>query len=236
MLINEFKKMPKAVTQTNAVIALGLFFIASSTSWAGELSGKGQSARQARNTEIAKVHAATKQYKDVMAALDAGYLSSVDFGGGCVSAVDEGEPAQLGGMGIHFIQPQSFGLPPNNFTKPNVLVYLPDLNVEGCTYTTGELMENPTCRDSLSLAAVEGLVFAHEIEGQYGGDHWDNVPEFSGRQFYYRHDNPATTWVDEAHGLPPHYELHIWLFEHNPSGLFSPWNPNVNCPSSLHGH
>ncbi len=28
----------------------------------------------------------------------------------------------------------------------------------------------------------------------------------------------------------PHYELHVWIFQHNPSGLFSPWNPTVSCP------
>lgn len=27
-----------------------------------------------------------------------------------------------------------------------------------------------------------------------------------------------------------HYELHVWLFKHNPSGIFENWNPNVSCP------
>jgi hypothetical protein len=27
----------------------------------------------------------------------------------------------------------------------------------------------------------------------------------------------------------PHWSLHIWLYEHNPSGLFAPFNPNVSC-------
>jgi hypothetical protein len=27
-----------------------------------------------------------------------------------------------------------------------------------------------------------------------------------------------------------HYELHVWLFQHNPSGMFAPWNPTVSCP------
>jgi hypothetical protein len=23
--------------------------------------------------------------------------------------------------------------------------------------------------------------------------------------------------------------LHVWVWKHNPSGLFASWNPNVNC-------
>lgn len=28
----------------------------------------------------------------------------------------------------------------------------------------------------------------------------------------------------------PHWSLHVWLYESNPSGLFTPFNPNVSCP------
>ena len=27
----------------------------------------------------------------------------------------------------------------------------------------------------------------------------------------------------------PHWTLHVWLFENNPSGIFAPFNPNVSC-------
>jgi hypothetical protein len=27
----------------------------------------------------------------------------------------------------------------------------------------------------------------------------------------------------------PHWALHVWAYEHNPSGLFAPFNPNVSC-------
>jgi len=27
----------------------------------------------------------------------------------------------------------------------------------------------------------------------------------------------------------PHWSLHVWAYEHNPSGLFAPFNPNVKC-------
>jgi hypothetical protein len=28
----------------------------------------------------------------------------------------------------------------------------------------------------------------------------------------------------------PHWTLHVWLYEHNPSGMFARFNPNVSCP------
>ena len=28
----------------------------------------------------------------------------------------------------------------------------------------------------------------------------------------------------------PHWSLHVWLYETNPSGLFTPFNPNISCP------
>ena len=31
-------------------------------------------------------------------------------------------------------------------------------------------------------------------------------------------------------GQETHYDLHVWLWKHNPSGLFAEWNPSVTCP------
>jgi len=28
----------------------------------------------------------------------------------------------------------------------------------------------------------------------------------------------------------PHWSLHVWLYENNPSGLHAPFNPNISCP------
>ncbi|MHB9859821.1 hypothetical protein [Streptomyces sp. YIM S03343] len=33
-------------------------------------------------------------------------------------------------------------------------------------------------------------------------------------------------------GMPTHYDLHVWLYKNNPSGLFAQWNPTVKCPAS----
>jgi hypothetical protein len=28
----------------------------------------------------------------------------------------------------------------------------------------------------------------------------------------------------------PHWSLHVWLYEENPAGMFTPFNPNITCP------
>jgi hypothetical protein len=30
----------------------------------------------------------------------------------------------------------------------------------------------------------------------------------------------------------PHWTLHVWLHEENPSGIFTPFNPRITCPKS----
>ena len=32
-------------------------------------------------------------------------------------------------------------------------------------------------------------------------------------------------------GLPDFYSLHVWVWKHNPAGMFNMWNPNVHCNS-----
>jgi hypothetical protein len=31
-------------------------------------------------------------------------------------------------------------------------------------------------------------------------------------------------------GEPQHYDVHVWMFQYNPSGFFAGLNPNVKCP------
>jgi hypothetical protein len=32
--------------------------------------------------------------------------------------------------------------------------------------------------------------------------------------------------------MPIHHDLHVWLYRHNPAGIFAMWNPQVECPGS----
>lgn len=167
---------------------------------------------------IDAIRSATEKYAKVEAALGEGYVR--DPGNLCSTASDEGLPIQLGAMGVHFFRPdllQITAMGPRvagvgthtDFTQPSVLVYFPD--------ETG----------ALKLGAVENLIF----EGAWKEAGNAGPPEFHGRQYWHRIDNPATPDVDEAHMFEPHYELHIWLHKDNPSGMFSPYNPAVSCES-----
>ena len=31
------------------------------------------------------------------------------------------------------------------------------------------------------------------------------------------------------YGIPAFYELHAWVWQNNPSGMFKDWNPNGSC-------
>jgi hypothetical protein len=35
-------------------------------------------------------------------------------------------------------------------------------------------------------------------------------------------------------GMPIHCDLHVWLYRHNPAGLFAMRNPRVHCPDHEH--
>lgn len=152
-------------------------------------------------------------FKDVNYALSRGYVR----GSGC-----ESHPT-LGTMGFHYVNPQLLGsTPPVNgrvngtgtytgTNPPPVLLYAPDGH------------------GGVKLVGIEMLVFAkawHEENKQ--------APKFNGREYDYMADDPGTP-RDEAHGFMPHYDLHIWLFEHNPAGLYAQWNPALSCANpSIH--
>ena len=108
-----------------------------------------------------------------------------------------------GGMGIHFIHPARLMDPAENILEPEILLYI----------ETG---------GGMKLLGVEYF---------YGIGAPDTpipnpappAPILFGRGF----DGPM-----DAHepGQPPHYDLHVWVWQANPSGMFAPFNPNVSCP------
>jgi hypothetical protein len=164
---------------------------------------------------LAEVRRATQRFRDIDVAIEEGYVR--DPAGMCIDAPMEGMPHQLGGLGIHYFRPDLLGITAleprvdgsgthTDFTRPAILVY------------------EPQADGSLELVALENLVFV---------DAWHAAgntapPSFLGNEYYRMHNNPETA-VDEAHGLTPHYELHVWLYRHNPAGTFMQFNPTVSC-------
>jgi len=89
-------------------------------------------------------------------------------------------------------------------TKPQVLVY------------------EPGAGGKLQLVAAEWFVpLGPELKGR---------PELFGKPF----DGP----MEGHHPLMPHglhhYDLHVWLWKDNPTGMFSPTNPKVKCPKGVY--
>ncbi|HEX8194062.1 MAG TPA: hypothetical protein VF552_14300 [Allosphingosinicella sp.] len=163
-----------------------------------------------------EMRAATARFRDVNVALAEGYVR--DPTDTCHVAADMGQPAALGGMGIHFFRPDLLGItaPPNprvtgtgthtDFGRPAILIY------------------EPRADGSLELVAVENLVFqaawrsaGHAARPTVHGRAWDSMA-----------DDPATR-TDEAHGFEPHFDQHIWLWRANPRGTYEPFNPTVTC-------
>jgi hypothetical protein len=117
-----------------------------------------------------------------------------------------GECAQdpkYGGMGIHYANEELLADGELDVTKPEVLVYEP----------------MPSGR--LRLGAVE-YVRADDDQDLHT-DH--DRPYLFDLPF----DGPM---LGHEPGMPIHYDLHVWLYRHNPAGLFAAWNPRVHCPGS----
>jgi hypothetical protein len=106
-----------------------------------------------------------------------------------------------GAMGVHFVLPGRLADGVLNPDEPEALIY------------------EPMANGALRLVGVEFIVFA----GDWAGLHPDgSTPAVDGH---------LTNFVPEPNrfGLHAFYELHVWAWEHNPSGTFADWNTNVSC-------
>lgn len=193
--------------------AAGIFGLAASAPLRAQAVDELDPATRAALEEI---RAATEKYQDPEAALADGYIREpMNL---CAHAGDEDLPPQLGAMGVHFFRPDLLGI---TATGPRV-----NGNGIHTDFLTPSILVYHTAADgSLKLGAVENLVW--EAAWKEAGN--EGPPEFHGFQFFHRIDNPVTTYADEAHLFEPHYELHMWLYEENPAGVFAQFNPRVSC-------
>jgi hypothetical protein len=110
------------------------------------------------------------------------------------------EIAGLGGMGFHYVNPALIADPAVAATDPEILLYAPKRN------------------GKLKLVGLE--YFKVDADQNLTTD--DDRPSLFGQPF----DGPM---LGHGPGMPIHYDLHVWLWRANPSGLFAPWNPAVSC-------
>lgn len=164
---------------------------------------------------LSELRAATERFQNVEVALAEGYVP--DPTGACVTAEMEGQPAEMGAMGIHYFRPDLLGITAveprvdgtgthTDFTQPGVVIY------------------EPQADGSMELVAIESLVFQ---EAWFAAGN-TAPPSYQGYE-YVSMINDESTLPDEAHGFQPHFELHLWLYRDNPNGTFTPFNPDVTC-------
>jgi hypothetical protein len=111
------------------------------------------------------------------------------------------EDPKYGGMGIHYANEALVADGELDMTEPEILVY------------------QPTRRGKLRLGAVEYF----QVDGDQDLATDEDRPSLFGMPF----DGPMLGHDD---AMPIHYDLHVWLYRHNPAGKFAMWNPNVHCP------
>ncbi len=108
-------------------------------------------------------------------------------------------PDGSGGMGYHYMNPGLLNAAPD-LQHPAILVYVPTRN------------------GGRTLGAVEW--FAPDADQDVATD--SDRPHFGPIAF----NGPMP---GHEPGMPVHYDLHAWLFKHNPDGLFAAFNPRVHC-------
>gem|GEM_PF-466961 len=149
--------------------------------------------------DLAAARDATTQFKDVSAAIAAGYGQPPAPAPlhECISSFDG-----TGAMGFHFINGSLLDgkVDPR---KPEALVYAPD--------------ESGT----LHLVALEYVVFQGDWVNKHGAMR-KKMPNLFHEEF-------MATGDPNRYQIPAFFSLHVWLYKTNPSGLFAPFNPNVSC-------
>jgi hypothetical protein len=149
--------------------------------------------------ELAQAAAATARYHRDSAALSEGFIATEE----CASVPG------LGGMGIHFLNVARTMDLTVNASEPELLLY------------------EPTGNGKRRLIGVEYFVPVISNGAPWFGETpppvIDNAaPVLFGKTF----DGPMP---GHEPGMPWHYDLHVWIWKHNPSGLFAPFNPTVQC-------
>jgi hypothetical protein len=115
-----------------------------------------------------------------------------------------GEPcvaSPLGAMGVHASNAALMADDALDPLRPEILLYLPD--AEGTLTLLGVEYFKADADQSLATDGDRPSLFGVPFNGPMPGH------------------NPT---------MPIHYDLHVWFWQDNPSGLFALFNPAISCP------
>ncbi|HKS71141.1 MAG TPA: hypothetical protein VJQ45_12005 [Ktedonobacterales bacterium] len=105
----------------------------------------------------------------------------------------------VGAMGIHYVNGNLVASGQIDPLRPQALVYEPEKH------------------GHLHLVAVEYIADQKTWDATHS-----MAPMLFGQMF-------MLTTAPNRFGIPAFYSLHAWIWKHNPSGMFSMWNPQVSC-------
>jgi hypothetical protein len=157
--------------------------------------------------ELQAVRAAVGVYHSYAVAQAAGY-SIVDEP--CVESPD-------GAMGYHAVNRTLTADLASDPLRPEIMLYEPRANgtldlvgVEYFQIALANTADGPRpwfepTPPPLGFATTTPSVLGHLFDGPMPGH------------------NPAMPW---------HYDLHVWVFQDSPTGLFAAWNPTVSCDAA----
>lgn len=158
---------------------------------------------------LAVVRGATAAFHDVDKAIAAGYVSPV--GGHC-------DEIGAGAMGVHSQNPRLIQNPALIPEQPEILMYLPtgdgNYRLIGVEYFQAVLLRNTLTGQVAPWFAPTPWPAEYVVV--------NSTPSLFGESF----QGPMPGHIP---GMPWHYDLHVWLWTPNPSGMFAQWNPSIRC-------
>jgi len=156
--------------------------------------------------QLAEVRAATAEYQQEERAVSDGFAPTRHCR----------ETPGVGGMGYHYLNLARASNLAVEHLRPELLLYEPlkggRVRLAGVEYFVPLLVRGP-----------RGPQLYFGSEPPPPPDMIVNpAPELFGRKF----DGPM---AGHGPGEPWHYDLHVWLWRHNPAGMFAPDNPRITC-------
>jgi hypothetical protein len=150
--------------------------------------------------ELQAVRAAVARYHSVEQALKDGYVFEADEP--CVSSPPAPSPfdGSHGAMGIHVANPALLGDPAIDPLRPELLLYVPKANGE--LELVGVEYWKADADQNLGTSGDRPSLFGQQFQGPMPGH------------------NPT---------MPIHYDLHAWVAETNPNGVFAQFNSALSC-------
>lgn len=193
---------PRMLRQIAAVTVAPTLFLACSKDLPLQPSGLAPAGPATRSANAASASAAGAAQNQLLATIRQATAQYHDVDAALADGYVLASPCEAvpeGGIGVHYRKPTLFDVVVDP-SQPELLVYEPKKNGD------------------LQLVAVAFVVPAAP---------WDLTqsvrPTLGGQVF---EDKRVPDWSSPPF---PTYELHVWVWKHNPNGMYATTNPTVSC-------